>query len=75
MRSRVLADGMTRGPAVRFPSALQARYKKYDMLNVDVELAFKMTHFVLSSDLKKWLDDAEHFGEVKKAFDSTSRSV
>ena len=34
-----------------------------------------MAYFVLSSDLKKWLDDAEHFGEVKKAFDSTSRSV
>ncbi|KZC12825.1 PREDICTED: 3-hydroxy-3-methylglutaryl-coenzyme A reductase [Dufourea novaeangliae] len=47
--SRVVADGMTRGPVVRFPNIVRA------------------------SKAMSWMQDEEHFQEMKDSFDVTSR--
>ncbi|OAD53091.1 3-hydroxy-3-methylglutaryl-coenzyme A reductase [Eufriesea mexicana] len=47
--SRVVADGMTRGPVVRFPNIVRA------------------------SEAMAWMQDTEHFKEMKNSFDLTSR--
>ncbi|XP_012277434.1 3-hydroxy-3-methylglutaryl-coenzyme A reductase isoform X2 [Orussus abietinus] len=47
--SRVVADGMTRGPVVRFPNIVRA------------------------SEAMAWMQDPEHFEEMKANFDRTSR--
>ncbi|XP_076667879.1 HMG coenzyme A reductase isoform X2 [Andrena cerasifolii] len=47
--SRVVADGMTRGPVVRFPNIVRA------------------------SEAMAWMQDPEHFKEMKDSFDLTSR--
>ncbi|BFY97963.1 hypothetical protein BsWGS_01004 [Bradybaena similaris] len=47
--SCITNDGMTRGPVVRFPTAVKA------------------------SDVKRWLEDADNFDQVKEWFDATSR--
>lgn len=47
--SRVVADGMTRGPVVRFPNIVRA------------------------SEAMAWMQDPEHFNEMKDNFNLTSR--
>lgn len=66
---------MTRGPAVRFPSALQARYEIITYVaTLDFTLwIFQHVHITLSSDVKEWLSNEKNFADVKEAFDSTSR--
>lgn len=78
VRSSVIGDGMTRGPVVRFPSAMQARYLHTCYFTHQVLYCLTYSNYEIDlccSEVKLWLEDEHNFAAIKKSFDGTSRQV